>query len=181
MRSASAVGLAIRASAQADALSEQFNQNFGMWREADAGGTIVFDLIFPRGVQLPKPGESALSIERVYQPAHNLGHFRYLECSRLDERGQPTGEITNWEQIRFPFDPDLQSLHDLSAYPVERLPDQIHLTVREKYTCDAKGNVHVKISAEPSGYTRNFLIGHSGTNGATANGSGSKRQLSLTA
>jgi molecular chaperone DnaK (HSP70) len=181
MRSASAVGLAIRASAQADALSEQFNQNFGMWREADAGGTIVFDLIFPRGVQLPKPGESELSIERVYQPAHNLGHFRYLECSKLDERGQPTGEITNWEQIRFPFDPDLQSLHDLSAYPVERLPDQIHLTIREKYTCDAKGNVHVKISAEPSGYTRSFLIGHSGTNGASTNGSGSKRQLSLTA
>jgi molecular chaperone DnaK (HSP70) len=181
MRSASAVGLAIRASAQADGLREQFNQNFGIWREADSGGTIVFDLIFPRGVRLPKPGEPALSIERVYQPAHNVGHFRYLECSKLDERGQPTGEITNWEQIRFPFDPRLQSLHDLSAWPVERLADQIDLTIHEKYTCDAKGNVQVKISADPSGYSRNFLISQAATNGSSANGSASRRKLSARA
>ncbi len=173
MRSASAVGLAIRASAQADNLREQFNQNFGIWREADAGGTIVFDLIFPRGLRLPRPGEAPLSSERVYRPAHNVGHFRYLECSKLDERGQPTGEITNWEQIRFPFDPGLQSAYDLFAYPVERLTDQ-NVTIHERYTCDANGNVQVKISADPSGYTRNFLIGQSGNNGSTSNGSSSK-------
>ena len=175
MRSASAVGLAIRASAQADNLREQFNQNFGIWREADAGGTIVFDLIFPRGLRLPRSGDAPLAIERFYQPAHNVGHFRYLECSRLDERGQPTGEITNWEQIRFPFDPQLQSAYDLFAYPVERLNDQNHVTIHEKYTCDANGNVQVKISPDPSGYTRNFLIGQSGNNGLSSNGSSSKR------
>lgn len=161
MRSASAVGLAIRASAQADALREQFNRNFGIWREADSGGTIVFDLIFPRGSRLPAPGEPALSSERIYHPAHNVGHFRYLECSRLDERGQPLGEITNWEQIRFPFDPRLQSTIDLSDCPVHRLSDQDNLTIREKYTCDANGNLQVKISADPTGFTRNFLIGPS--------------------
>jgi molecular chaperone DnaK (HSP70) len=181
MRSASAVGLAIRASAQADSLREQFNRNFGIWREADAGGTIVFDLIFPRGLRLPKSGELALSIERVYHPAHNLGHFRYLECSKLDEHGQPTGEITNWEQIRFPFDPRLQSLHDLSACPVQRLEDHSNLTVHETYTCDAKGNVQVKISADPSGYTRNFLIAQSAHDGSATNGSASKRSLSAKA
>lgn len=162
MRSASAVGLAIRAAAQADGLRERFNQNFGIWREADSGGTIVFDLIFPRGARLPRPDESPLAIERVYHPAHNVGHFRYLECSRLDQQGQPTGEITNWEQIRFPFDPLLQSDVDLSAYPVVRLTDQQHLTVSERYTCDASGNLRVRISAEPTGYTRNFVIGHPG-------------------
>ncbi len=159
MRSASAVGLAIRASAQADALRDQFNQNFGIWREADSGGTIVFDLIFPRGSRLPRPGEPALSSERTYRPAHNVGHFRYLECSRLDERGQPLGEITNWEQIRFPFDPRLQSAPDLSSFPVQRIPDQIDLTICEKYTCDANGTLQVNISADPSGFTRKFLIG----------------------
>jgi len=163
MRSASAVGLAIRAASQADGLRDQFNQNFGIWREADSGGTIVFDLIFPRGARLPRPDESPLAIERVYHPAHNVGHFRYLECSRLDEQGQPTGEITNWEQIRFPFDPRLQSDLDLSAYPVVRVTDQQNLTVRECYTCDASGNLRVKISAEPTGYTRNFVIGQTGT------------------
>lgn len=161
MRSASAVGLAIRASAQADGLRDQFNQNFGIWREADSGGTIVFDLIFPRGVRLPQPGEPALSSERVYHPAHNVGHFRYLECSRLDESGQPLGEITNWDQIRFPFDPRLQSDQDLSAYPVQRLADQVDLTIHEKYTCDASGNLQVKISADPTGFSRKFLIGQS--------------------
>jgi molecular chaperone DnaK (HSP70) len=161
MRSASAVGLAIRASAEADGLRDQFNQNFGIWREADSGGTIVFDLIFPRGSRLPQPGEPALSSERVYHPAHNVGHFRYLECSRLDERGQPLGEITNWEQIRFPFDPRLQSDLDLSAYPVQRLADQSNLIIHEKYTCDASGNLQVRISADPTGFTRKFLIGQS--------------------
>jgi molecular chaperone DnaK (HSP70) len=168
MRSASAVGLAIRASAQADALREQFNQNFGIWREADSGGTIVFDLIFPRGARLPRPGEPALSTERVYQPAHNVGHFRYLECSKLDERGQPLGEIVNWEQIRFPFDPRLQTAPDLASFPVQRLAGQTNLTVREKYTCDSTGTLHVKISAEPNGFSRQFVLGHSVANGPSA-------------
>lgn len=162
MRSASAVGLAIRAAAQADRLRDQFNQNFGIWREADSGGTIVFDLIFPRGARLPAPGESPLGTERVYHPAHNVGHFRYLECSRLDEHGQPTGEITNWEQIRFPFDPRLQSDLDLGAQPVVRVRDQDHVTIHERYTCDADGNLRVRISAEPTGYTRQFVIGQAG-------------------
>jgi molecular chaperone DnaK (HSP70) len=161
MRSASAVGLAIRASTEADGLRDQFNQNFGIWREADSGGNIVFDLIFPRGSRLPQPGEPALSSERVYHPAHNVGHFRYLECSRLDDRGQPLGEITNWEQIRFPFDPRLQRDLDLSAYPVQRLADQSNLLIHEKYTCDANGNLQVRISTDPTGFTRKFLIGQS--------------------
>jgi len=161
MRSASAVGLAIRASSRADALTEQFNRNFGIWREADSGGTIIFDLIFPRGARLPRPGEPALSSERVYRPAHNVGHFRYLECSRLDDCGQPLGEITNWDQIRFPFDPHLQRDLDLSGYPVQRLGDHANLTIHEKYTCDANGNLQVRISADPTGFTRNFHIGPS--------------------
>lgn len=162
MRSASAVGLAIRAASQADGLREQFNQNFGIWREAESGGSIVFDLIFPRGARLPRPGESPLAIDRAYHPAHNVGHFRYLECSRLDGQGQPTGEITNWEQIRFPFDPRLQTGLDLSAYPVVRAADHQDLIVRERYTCDSSGNLRVRISAEPGGYTRNFAIGQAG-------------------
>jgi molecular chaperone DnaK (HSP70) len=175
MRSASAVGLAIRASAQADTLRDQFNQYFGIWREADSGGTIVFDLIFPRGSRLPRPGEPALSSERVYRPAHNVGHFRYLECSRLDDRGQPMGEITNWEQIRFPFDPRLQSDVDLNSLPVQRLADQINLTIHEKYTCDANGNLQVNISADPTGFTRRFLIGQTGATGPSVTSGRSAR------
>ncbi|HEX4068265.1 MAG TPA: Hsp70 family protein [Acidobacteriaceae bacterium] len=167
MRSASAIGLAIRASTQTEHLRDRFNQNFGIWREAESGEAIVFDLIFPRGARLPAPGEPALSNERDYQPVHNVGHFRYIECSRLDASGQPTGDITNWQQIRFPFDPRLQRdsdrgpdlSPDLSAQPVQRLVNPGPLRARERYTCDASGTVRVMISAEPGGYTRDFLIG----------------------
>jgi molecular chaperone DnaK (HSP70) len=159
MRSASAVGLAIRAAAGADRIHERFNQNFGIWREADSGGTIVFDLIFPRGVRLPEPGEPALKLERVYQPAHNIGHFRYLECSRLDPKGQPVGEITNWEQVLFPFDSRLWGRKDLGGEEVKPLIERDALSVREEYTCDGSGNLKVKISTEPSGNAREFSIG----------------------
>jgi len=163
MRSASAIGLAIRAGLAADSLREQFNRNFGIWREADYGGNIVFDLIFPRGAHLPAPGEPALRSERIYQPAHNIGHFRYLECSHLDEQGQPVGEIVNWDQIRFPFDPQLEGYADLSAQPVAPLERQ-DLRVREEYTCDASGNLRVKIFADPAGYAREFSIAQAARN-----------------
>jgi molecular chaperone DnaK (HSP70) len=162
MRSASAIGLAIRAAAAADTLREQFNQNFGIWREGDHGSNIVFDLIFPRGVALPGDGQPPQSVERVYQSAHNIGHFRYLECSRLDQQGQPTGEITNWDQILFPFDPALQSVTDLASVPIEKLQSPHGLFIREEYTCDSAGNVRVVITAMPSGFTRAFSIGHAG-------------------
>jgi molecular chaperone DnaK (HSP70) len=172
MRSASAIGLAIRAAVLSGDLpgqstgdvQDQFNRNFGIWRETDSGGTIYFDLIFPRGVQLPAPGEEPLRIERIYTPAHNIGHFRYLESSQLDEHGQPKGEIANWDQILFPFDPALQQVADLSAVPVTLLadPDNLgDLRIREEYTCDSAGSLRVKIHAEPSGYMREYTIAQS--------------------
>lgn len=166
MRSASAIGLAIRAAdgmveqAQ-DHVQEQFNRNFGLWRETDHGGTIFFDLIFPRGIQLPAPGEPPLRVERIYRPAHNIGHFRYLESSMLDEQMQPKGEIANWEQILFPFDSKLRKLPDLTAVPVGLMADPNGPLIREEYTCDAAGNVRVRINAEPGGFAREYTIGQS--------------------
>ena len=169
MRSASAIGLAIRAAVLTgdlpgqlpDDLQDQFNRNFGIWRETDSGGTIVFDLIFPRGVQLPGPDEPPLRIERIYRPAHNIGHFRYLESSQLDEHMQPKGEIANWDQILFPFDPQLQHHPDLTSVPVALLGNPGDLRIREEYTCDSTGSLRVRIHAEPAGYTREFTIAQS--------------------
>jgi hypothetical protein len=116
-------------------------------------------MIFPRGTRLPLPTEPLLRSIRTYQPAHNIGHFRYLECSQLDDHGQPKGEISNWDQVLFPFDPDLQNRQDLTAEPVRWLAEQHGLSIREEYTCDASGNLRVKISAEPTGYESEFSIG----------------------
>jgi molecular chaperone DnaK (HSP70) len=165
MRSASAIGLAIRAAALAgeasDQVQDQFNRNFGLWRETDHGGNIFFDLIFPRGVLLPAPGEPPLRIERIYRPAHNIGHFRYLESSQLDEHMQPIGEISNWDQILFPFDPQLQHHPDLASVPVALLAHPGELSIREEYICDSTGSLRVKIHAEPEGFSREFTIAQS--------------------
>ncbi len=179
MRSASAVGLAIRAGTQtersADRITDQFTENFGLWRESDDGQNITFDLIFPRGAKLPSPGEPALHSARAYQPAHNIGHFRYLECTHLNPYGQPTGEITNWDEILFPFDRQLQEESDLSGRPVSRFSAPQGSVVHEEYTCDASGNLRVTISTESTGFVREYSIGQwSDANGSRGNGHSSR-------
>src|SRR5262249_32635517 len=104
MRSATAIGLAIRAEGhEGSVVRDQFTQNFGVWREADHGHNVVFDVMFPRGSKLPAKGQDPLRIVRSYRPVHNIGHFRYLECSHLDKANQPQGEISHWDEVRVAF------------------------------------------------------------------------------
>jgi molecular chaperone DnaK (HSP70) len=146
MRSATAIGLAIGAEGkEAKPLRDQFTRNFGVWREADAGNNVIFDVIFPRGIKLPAKGEVPLRSARSYHPAHNIGHFRYLECSKLGPDNQPEGEISNWEEIRVAFDPELRGSNDLAQQPVRRFGNGQSLWVEEEYICDASGEVKVKI------------------------------------
>ena len=166
MRSATAIGLAIRAGSHEDrVLQERFTQNFGVWREADGGANVTFDLIFPRGVKLPRRGEEPLRAVRNYHPAHNIGHFRYLECSHLDERGQPTGEISNWDEIRVAYDPGLRGRDDLGALTVERGLPRRDVWVEEEYTCAANGGVKVHISDKMSDLSSEFRLGKWARNG----------------
>jgi molecular chaperone DnaK (HSP70) len=119
MRSATAIGLAIRAEGHEDRpLRDQFTKNFGVWREADDGRNVIFDVIFPRGVKLPSRGEEPLRTVRSYRPVHNIGYFRYLECVNLGANNRPEGEISNWDEIRVAFDPRLRDSADLAAQPV---------------------------------------------------------------
>src|ERR1700722_15118228 len=107
-RSATAIGLAIQADTTSGyKLREMFTRNFGVWREGYAGQLMVFDSIFPRGTRLPGAGEPPLSVRRRYRPVHNVGDFRYLEASTVGDDGQPSGDITVWDEILFPFDPAL--------------------------------------------------------------------------
>jgi molecular chaperone DnaK (HSP70) len=160
MRSATAIGLAIRADTQSGfVLRDRFMRNFGLWREADEGHGIVFDLVFPRGTELPGPKQPPLRSVRSYRPAHNVGHFRYLECARLAQDGRPVGEITDWDDIRFPFDPGLQDRADLAAVLVRRTPATAGFVVEETYTCDSSGNLAVAISNKSTGYEKRFRLG----------------------
>jgi molecular chaperone DnaK (HSP70) len=160
MRSATAIGLAIRADTQSGCvLRDRFMRNFGLWREADGGHGVVFDLVFPRGTELPSPKQPPLRSVRAYHPAHNVGHFRYLECARLAQDGRPVGEIAEWDDIRFPFDPSLQNRADLAAVSVTRTPATASFVVEETYTCDSSGNLAVAISNKSTGYQKKFHLG----------------------
>jgi molecular chaperone DnaK (HSP70) len=146
MRSATAIGLAIRAAGHENLpLRDHFTKNFGVWREADNGHNVVFDVLFPRGVKLPARGEEPLRIVRSYRPMHNIGHFRYLECAQLGANDQPQGEINNWDEIRVAFDPNLRDSSDLANQSVQRYAPSQERWIQEEYTCDASGHVIVKM------------------------------------
>ena len=100
-----------------------------------------------------------LRIARSYEPVHNVGHFRYLECSHLGEDGEPTGDITVWDEILFPFDPALRESTDLNEAGIGRSETASDQTVEECYTCDASGAVEVAIRNRTAGYARSYRLG----------------------
>ena len=74
MRSATAIGLAISADERSGyVLRDRFARHFGVWREADHGRRVTFDLLFPGGLELPPRGAPPLRVVRCYRPA--LGRF----------------------------------------------------------------------------------------------------------
>ncbi len=159
-RSATAIGLAIQADAQAGyVLRDKFTRHFGVWREADEGRTVVFDPLFSKGTPLPAAGEPPLVQSRRYTPVHNIGHFRYLECSHLTDEGRPSGDITVWDDIRFAFDPALRNHSDLSRVPIARLDQGHDRQAEESYSCDAGGTVKVSIANLSQGYSRSYRLG----------------------
>lgn len=159
-RSATAIGLAIQAhQPERYRLSERLTRFFGVWREADSGSRIIFDPLFEKGTHLPAPGEPTLAIHRVYCPVHNIGHFRFLECSHRANDGAPSGEIALWDEIRFPFNPDLAPVAELRSVPVTHSPDVSGQRIEEVYECDSGGSIAVTIANESAGYARTYRLG----------------------
>jgi molecular chaperone DnaK (HSP70) len=165
---ATAIGLAIASDRDTSyRLQDRFHRHFGVWREGEAGARVVFDPIFSKGTPLPVSGKS-LTVTRRYQPAHNIGHFRFLECSHLDESREPRGDIIAWDQVLFPFDPQLAG-SELTEAAVRSWRCEQGTMIEEQYRCDARGMIEVVISNEATGMVRSFSI-RQGNSSRAANG-----------
>jgi len=151
---ATAIGLAVFLDKEAGfALSERFSRHFGVFREAHAGTDVVFDPIVFKDATLPSDGRTPLVVRRMYRAAHNIGHFRFVECSRLVD-GRPDGDVTPYEPVLFPFDPALHDRDDLGGQPVGRWnegPD-----VEERYVVAPSGAVEVTLTTHD--FERTFRL-----------------------
>jgi molecular chaperone DnaK (HSP70) len=159
-RSATAIGLAIQLDQpESYQLSERLARSFGVWREAAGGAQIVFDPLFAKGIRLPAAGEPPISIRRTYNPVHNIGHFRFLECSHSAPDGTPSGEVAIWDQIYFPFDPAHARDIDLNTVKVDHSAAASRQLIEELYECDSGGAIAVTISNKCTGFCRNYRLG----------------------
>lgn len=156
---ATAIGLAILADTQSGySLKEQFTRHFGVWREADSGRQIIFDPIFAKGTRLPEPHALPLVRTRYYEPAHTVGHYRYLECSLVLEDGQPGGDLTPWDEIYFPLDPVLKDEQRWDLSRIHRSLGVQNQQIEERYECDSAGIIRVSISNLTAGYSRTYRL-----------------------
>jgi len=158
-----AIGLAIACDDESGfELADRYSRTFGVFRESAAGSEITFDPIFTAETALPEvraaQGASApVLYRRDYRAAHNVGHFRFLECSVVGDDGRPQGDMTVSGDVLFPFDPRLGGVDDLRGVKVERIG--LGPRIEEEYSLDESGIVAVKIRNLDLGYERLYRIG----------------------
>ena len=120
---------------------------------------VTFDVLIPKDSQLPGTGEPPLIVTRSYRAAHNLGHFRFVECARV-ESGRPEGNLALWDEVLFPFDAGLRG-RDLARVAVARLPSE-GPRIEETVRCGADGELEVELKNLDDGYHSSVRIGRRG-------------------
>ncbi|MEI6563426.1 MAG: Hsp70 family protein [bacterium] len=153
--SATAMGAAIQ-SAETVRVHEVFARHFGVIRLADHGTREIFAPVFHAGLRLPARGDAPVATEIRYQPRHNIGRFRYLECTSVDGAGKPESGLRVWSEILFPYDSNLplnESLHPDQIVPRHDMPGE----AVETYTCDCDGIITVRINRTDS-QSRTFEV-----------------------
>ena len=151
-----AIGLAIAADDDAGfALADRLSRSFGVFRESNDGRAVRFDPIFMNDAAIPST--KSVVVSRRYRAAHNVGHFRFVECSAV-EGGEPRGDLVPFAEVLFPFDPSLRG-RDLQDVAVERKGNGPE--IEERYVIDPHGLVEVHIADLESGYEQRHRIGGS--------------------
>jgi molecular chaperone DnaK (HSP70) len=168
-----AIGLAIAVDRDAGfSLRDRLSRGFGVFREREGGAAVSFDPVLDRSlltaevVGAPSTAEPVV-VTRRYQAAHNIGWFRFVEYSGVDDQGEPRGDLAPVAEIVFPFDPDLQAQHPSAANgsasgtemlrgtPIVRQAGPI---VEERYTVDPAGIVSVAITDLSTGYRQEHVL-----------------------
>jgi molecular chaperone DnaK (HSP70) len=168
-----AVGLAIAADRTAGfTLRDRLSRGFGVFREREGGAAVSFDPVLDRSLLTAEvvgapAGAEPVVVTRRYQAAHNIGWFRFVEYSGVDDQGEPRGDLAPVAEIVFPFDPDLQArsaaagtdaasaAEALRGTPIVR---QAGPVVEERYTVDAAGIVSVTITDTGTGYRQEHVL-----------------------
>jgi hypothetical protein len=70
-----------------------------------------------------------------------------------------------WDEIRFPIDPELRAVEDLSQVAVVRSHEY---DVEERYRCDTAGIFQVTVSVPDHEFARHYVIGRMSPAGAEA-------------
>lgn len=145
-----AIGLAIAADPDAGySLTDRLSRGFGVFRERDAGSVVSFDPILAADQRISASGR--VEVTRRYRAAHNVGWFRFVEYTATDAGGQPTGELSPFGELIFPFDPALRDGRPLRDVPVvRREPGPM---VEERYVIDPHGIVEVHLLDLDTGFT----------------------------
>ena len=148
-----AIGLAIAADPEANySLVEQLSRYFGVFREWDGGNKVTFDPIITPDAPV------GTEISRTYRAAHNLGWYRFAECTDLDGQGEPRGEVVPLGDVLFAFDPALRTPGiDLESVEVQRV--ESGPLIQETYTISPNGIVSVAISDLETGYSVKRSLG----------------------
>ncbi|WP_374970418.1 Hsp70 family protein [Terrabacter sp. BE26] len=169
-----AVGLAIAADPDAGfSLRDRLSRGFGVFREREAGTTLSFDPVLDRSLRTADAlGESSgaepVVVTRRYQAAHNIGWFRFVEYSSVDDQGEPRGDLAPVAEIVFPFDPELQRAvagtgngrsgqsSPLPEVPIVRM--EAGPLLEERYTVDPAGIIELSLTDLTTGYRQEHVF-----------------------
>jgi len=126
---------------------ESVSRHFGIWRER--GKDKIFDPIFLKDRQVDA-GNGRLRVTRTYNPVHNIGLLRYLECSSLGKAEEPEGDIALWQDVYFPYDPKLRTGR-ISQDLDREITGASSQEVTEAYEYNEEGIIRVEIENKTSG------------------------------
>lgn len=140
-----AMGAAIHSSNKVR-LHDVLSRTFGALRLADSGTREIFSPVFPAGTRLPERGQPALVHVIEYEPHHNIGHLRYLECVAINRAGWPSDGVRFWSDVLFPYDPIIPVGSQLQRNQIVARKDLSNTKIREEYFCDADGVLTTSIT-----------------------------------